>query len=42
MKGKDEDPNYKANVNQINSVLYDKFKKSTYKKIIGTLESLHL
>lgn len=42
MKGKDEDPNYQANVNQINSILYDKFKKSTYKKIIGTLESLHL
>ncbi len=42
MKGKDEDPNYQANVQQILSVLYGKFKKSTYKKIIETLESLSL
>jgi HD-GYP domain-containing protein (c-di-GMP phosphodiesterase class II) len=42
MKGKESDPNYQIDVKKIISVLTDKFKKSTYKKIIDTLETIRL
>lgn len=42
MKGKDEDENYQINLKQIISGLKEKFNKSTYKKIIETLETLRL
>lgn len=42
MKGKDSDSNYHADVAIILPILYNKFRKSTYRKIIETLESLSL
>jgi CheY-like chemotaxis protein len=42
MKGKDNDPNYQIDLKKIIPTLIEKFKKSTYKKIIETLESIKL
>lgn len=42
MKGKEADSNYQINVKQIISQLKEKFSKSTYKKIIDTLETIRL
>ncbi|MFA6236130.1 MAG: hypothetical protein WC635_02290 [Bacteriovorax sp.] len=42
MKGKDEDKDFQIDVKKIVQQLSDKFKKSTYKKIIETLETLRL
>ncbi|RPJ76773.1 MAG: hypothetical protein EHM20_07040 [Alphaproteobacteria bacterium] len=42
MKGKDNDSSYHADVAIILPILYKKFRKSTYRKIIETLESLSL
>lgn len=42
MKAKDNDPNYQIDAKKIIQQLNEKFKKSTYKKIIETLVSLRL
>ena len=42
MKGKDNDPNYQIDLKKIIPTLIEKFKKSTYKKIIETLETIKL
>lgn len=42
MKAKDNDSNYQIDVKKINQTLIEKFRKSTYKKIIETLDSLTL
>ncbi len=42
MKAKDSDPNYQIDTKKIIQQLNEKFKKSTYKKIIETLVSLRL
>jgi hypothetical protein len=42
MKGKDSDANYQVDLKKILPSLIEKFKKSTYKKIIETLETLPL
>ncbi|MBC7539511.1 MAG: hypothetical protein H7281_11870 [Bacteriovorax sp.] len=42
MKGKDNDPNYQIDMKKIIPALIEKFKKSTYKKIIETLETISL
>lgn len=39
MKLRDQDPNYQLDVKKLIEVLNDKFKKTTYKKIIETLEN---
>lgn len=39
MKGRDEDPNYQLDTKKIIGILNEKFKRTTYKKIIETLES---
>lgn len=42
MKGKDADANYQINLKQIIAQLKEKFSKSTYKKIVDTLETIRL
>ncbi len=42
MKGKDTDANYQINMKQIIAQLKEKFSKSTYKKIVDTLETIKL
>ncbi|MDD4976581.1 MAG: hypothetical protein PHY93_19655 [Bacteriovorax sp.] len=42
MKGKDSDPDYQIDLKKIIPALIEKFKKSTYKKIIETLETIKL
>lgn len=42
MKGKDNDPQFQMDVKKVIPMLNAKFKKSTYKKIIETLDSLIL
>lgn len=42
VKGKELDPKYQVDVKKIMPLLVERFKKSTYKKIIETLETLHL
>jgi CheY-like chemotaxis protein len=42
MKGKDENPELPIDVNRIISILSEKYRKSTYKKIVETLHSLSL
>lgn len=42
MKGKDADSNYQINTKQIIAQLKEKFSKSTYRKIVDTLETIKL
>lgn len=42
MKGKENDPEFQIDLKRIVVILSEKFKKSTYKKIIETLETLRL
>lgn len=42
MKGKDADANYQINLKHIIPILKEKFNKSTYKKIVDTLETIKL
>lgn len=42
MKGKESDPKYQIDLKKIIAQLSEKFKKSTYKKIIETLDTLKL
>ena len=42
MKEKDNDPKYQIDLRFINNKLLEKFKKSAYKKIIETLNTIHL
>lgn len=42
MKGKESDPHFQIDLKKIIPALIEKFKRSTYKKIIETLESINL